>query len=90
MLQIFYFSFIVILIIIAILIYNAKKSIQYEQDILQAKNKAEKLAQTKARFLSNMSHEIRSPLTAIIGFTEQLEKNETDTSKLKQLNAIHS
>ncbi|MFX8676699.1 histidine kinase dimerization/phospho-acceptor domain-containing protein, partial [Acinetobacter baumannii] len=32
----------------------------------------------------------RSPLTAIIGFTEQLEKNETDTSKLKQLNEIHS
>ena len=37
-----------------------------------------------------MSHEIRSPLTSIIGFTEQLEKSETDEDKKKFLQAIHS
>jgi signal transduction histidine kinase len=83
-------SFIVLLIIIGILVYNIRRSVQYEVDIVHAKNAAEKLAQTKSRFLSNMSHEIRSPLTAIIGFTEQLEKHEYDESKKKQLHAIRT
>lgn len=85
-----FISLIIIIIISGIVFYSASKSVQYEAAIIDAKTKAEKLAHTKARFLSNMSHEIRSPLTAIIGFTEQLETQETDENKLKQLRAIHS
>jgi signal transduction histidine kinase len=83
-------SFIIILIIALILIYNIKQTIQYEKDILESRERAEKLAITKTRFLNNMSHEIRSPLTSIIGFTEQLESTETDEDKKKFLQAIHS
>ncbi|MDE3143776.1 MAG: response regulator [Bacteroidota bacterium] len=83
-------SFIIILIIALILIYNIKQTIQYEKDILESRERAEKLAITKTRFLNNMSHEIRSPLTSIIGFTEQLESTETDEDKKKFLQAIHA
>nr|MBA3438807.1 HAMP domain-containing histidine kinase [Pyrinomonadaceae bacterium] len=44
----------------------------YEDEILQAKQAAEEASQAKAKFLSMMSHDLRTPLTAIIGFTEIL------------------
>jgi signal transduction histidine kinase/CheY-like chemotaxis protein len=83
-------SFAIIMVIIVILIFNIRRTVQYEKDILEAREKAEKLALTKTRFLNNMSHEIRSPLTSIIGFTEQLENNEFDEEKKKFLSAIRS
>lgn len=83
-------SFAIIIIIIIILIYNIKRTIQYEKDLIEAREKSEKLALTKTRFLNNMSHEIRSPLTSIIGFTEQLENTEYDEEKKKFLHAIRS
>ncbi|MFX7620748.1 histidine kinase dimerization/phospho-acceptor domain-containing protein, partial [Acinetobacter baumannii] len=67
-------SIVVILLIIGVLVYNIYKKIYYEKEIVEAREKAEKLAQVKSRFLSTMSHEIRSPLTAIMGFTELIDK----------------
>ncbi|OQX78283.1 MAG: hypothetical protein B6D64_07040 [Bacteroidetes bacterium 4484_276] len=43
-----------------------------EQDLLEAKEKAEGSDRLKTAFLTNMSHEIRTPMNAIIGFTEML------------------
>ena len=46
---------------------------QYEKKLLDAKERAEELAQLKSAFLANMSHEIRTPLTGILGFASVLE-----------------
>lgn len=86
--KLFWVSLVIILLIVAVLLFNVYKMANYENDILEAREKAVKMAQVKSRFLSNMSHEIRSPLTAIMGFTELIDKMETDHEKKNFLYAI--
>jgi signal transduction histidine kinase/CheY-like chemotaxis protein len=47
------------------------------------KLQAEKVSQAKSIFLSNMSHDIRTPMNAIIGFTNLAVKNAEDADKTR-------
>lgn len=49
------------------------------QEALQAREEAEKANQLKTRLIANVGHEMRTPLNAILGFSQALEKQtETD------------
>jgi len=50
---------------------------KYEEEILKARSKEEEMSKLKSNFLSNLSHEFRTPLNGIIGFAEIL-KSETN------------
>ena len=43
-----------------------------EQDLVNARNKAEESDRLKTSFIDNISHEVRTPLNAIVGFSDIL------------------
>ncbi len=57
---------------ISSLISNLISRNHFEDKLLQAKEKAEEADRLKSSFLANMSHDIRIPMTAIIGFSDLL------------------
>ena len=55
----------------------------------EQKRKAEESSRAKSTFLSNMSHDIRTPMNAIIGYTTLAKREETTFDELKSfLNKI--
>lgn len=59
----------------AIAIENARLFEQVQErteEMEKAKNQAETINNAKSEFLSNMSHELRSPLNAVLGFSDLL------------------
>ena len=53
----------------------------YEERLLEAKEKAEDLARLKSALLTNLSHEIRTPVTGILGIAQILAESETEETQ---------
>ncbi len=80
------------LIVTLVFIYNIftdlTRNFYYKRMLENAKLETEKLAKAKEDFLASMSHEIRSPLTSIIGFSEQLGHTDLQEDQRRQVQSI--
>lgn len=61
-----------------------------EQELINAKEKAEEMSRVKSFFFANMSHELRTPLIGIMGYSEILQDVvANDENALNMAKTIH-
>ena len=63
--------------------YALKENKEINEKLEEARVMAERANRSKTMFLSNMSHDIRTPMNAIIGLTELMQHHLTEPETLK-------
>ena len=64
-----------------LMLHRKQREKLYTEEIRRSAEKARKANEAKTRFLFNMSHDIRTPMNAIVGFSGLLEKSIHDEKK---------
>ncbi len=81
-------SLVILLLFFSVFVFYLKVSRQQVKEIEAARKEAEEANQAKSIFLSNMSHDIRTPMNAIIGFTNLASREKNNPATEKFLNKI--
>lgn len=81
-------SFLVILIFLFLVIKDVSRSQRYRNELEVAKQYTEALLKSREQFMATVTHDLRSPLNTVEGYTDLLQNtnlNSTQTHYLKQL-----
>jgi len=72
-------AFFMFILFTGLIFRDVTRATYYRNELIRSKQYAEKLLKVKQEFLANMNHEIRTPLSAIVGLSKQL-KNKSDSN----------
>jgi len=79
-----------ILLVTVLLIRSMLQVRKYANELVASREKSDNLAMLKTRVLNTVSHEIRSPLTAVLGFAEQISSVTSDKKVGQFIQAVNS
>ncbi len=63
---------------------RVREEVRRQKDLENALQAAQAASEAKSNFLFNLSHDIRTPMNALIGFTDMAKKNIDDRGKLSE------
>jgi len=69
-------------LVLLLVLYSNRKLTRLNQELREAKKKAEEIQKAKSNFLANISHEIRTPMNSILGTTYLIR--ETTLSNIQK------
>lgn len=69
---------------------NVTKRLRLEADLVTARNEAESANAAKDQFLANISHELRTPMNAILGMLEVLGQSRLDEVQRGYFTSVHN
>lgn len=75
---------VIILIMLGVFVFYYKFSVQQVQMLAESRKEAEQANRAKSEFISSMSHDIRTPMNAIIGMTEIAMRNTKDPVRMEE------
>lgn len=82
-----------LIVIISLVLYTIKK-LDYEKELIKAKETAEGMHKSQSNFISNISHELRTPVAVIMSANQILDinmqktKNDYSESNFNKINII--
>jgi signal transduction histidine kinase/DNA-binding NarL/FixJ family response regulator len=81
-------SLIVILTFVFLVTQDVIKSQRYRKELEAAKTYAESLLSSREQFMNTVTHDLRSPLNSVIGYTGLLEKSGLNKSQNRYLEQL--
>ncbi|WP_324719832.1 hybrid sensor histidine kinase/response regulator [Salinimicrobium sp. HB62] len=81
-------SLFVILTFVFLVVKDVSRSQQYRQELEAAKTYAESLLSSREQFMNTVTHDLRSPLNTMIGYTGLLEKSPLNKSQNRYLTQL--
>ncbi|MBC5993925.1 ATP-binding protein [Pontibacter cellulosilyticus] len=75
---------------ILVILRDITRSNNYKSSLIKAQKQTVQLARAKEAFVANMSHEMRTPLNVILGFTEQMQYARLQEQQQEHVQAINS
>ncbi|WP_424492480.1 ATP-binding response regulator [Salinimicrobium sp. GXAS 041] len=81
-------SFAVILIFLFLVMRDVTRSYQYRNQLEAAKQYAESLLKSREQFMATVTHDLRSPLNTVVGYTDLLERTKLSRSQSHYLNHL--
>jgi signal transduction histidine kinase/DNA-binding response OmpR family regulator len=83
-------AFVMFILFTALIFRDVSRATFYRNQLLHAKQYAEKLLKVKEEFLANMNHEIRTPLSAIVGLSKQLRAQNLNGKQKFIIDSLNS
>ncbi len=76
-------AFLILLVLLLVFLNYFRMSRAQMRELDEARLEAENASRSKGEFLSNMSHDIRTPMNAIVGMTAIAMANVSDTKRVQ-------